>query len=310
MAEDSGNSDSGAADGQSGSGSWLGSAVNSVSDFLHDHGPHSAMSDAQKDAAQAPFRVLLGDGAAPQDAPPGIIPPQTTPSAGTPAPKPVPTDMQLAHAALICGYTAKDAPRLMDDNGLAAHFGTSPNIIAASPDAFYRRWVIKDSRAALDGCTVLPSMIVQQPQIAPQVSPDIWSWKAAESLFSRADHILREAAGGIFEPGLHMITGMIAKPVSDVAGLAATAYDAVNGTDDASRAGNFRKDAQDYFTYQPRTEAGASIYNPQNAIPAWFGKLLELTLPGAPKDASTAGGMFMNGVREGIPQMASILGAK
>ena len=256
MAEDSGNSDSGATGGQSNSGSWLGDAVNSVGDFLHDHGPYAALSDEQKDAVQAPFRLLPGDGATPETAPPAIAPPQATPDAGNAAPKPAPTpvpgNMQLAHAALICGYTAKDAPRQMDDNGLAAHFGISPNIIAASPDAFYRRWVIKDSRAALDGCTVLPGVIVQQPQIAPQVSPDIWSWKTVEDLFSGAGDALKETAGAIFEPGLHMITGMIAKPVSDVAGLAATAHDAAYGTDDASRANHFRDYVRDSLTYTPK----------------------------------------------------------
>ncbi|HEY5994687.1 MAG TPA: hypothetical protein VIU46_08830, partial [Gallionellaceae bacterium] len=309
MEADTGSNNSGAGSGKAadsqGSGSWLGNALDSASNFLHDHGPYAWLNPEQQETAQKVVGGLI-DGNRPS------APPASTgaPAPNAPSPKPAPSNDQLGYAALVCGYTAKDAPRQIDNFGLAQHFGLSPNIIAARPDDFYRRWVIKDSRAALEGCTVLPHMLVQQPHLAPQLSPDIWSLKHAESLFSDAGHVLKEVAGGIFEPGLHMATGMFAKPISDIAGLTATAYDAVNGTEDAGRAERFRQYVRNSLTYEPRTEAGASVYNPQNLIPAWFGKLLDLALPKAPEDSSTAGGMLTNGIREGTPQLLNIAGAK
>jgi hypothetical protein len=50
--------------------------------------------------------------------------------------------------------------------------------------------------------------------------------------------------------------------------------------------------------------------NPLNAIPTWFGMLLNFALPSKAEDGDTAGGMVRNGVREAIPQALNIVVAK
>ena len=78
--------------------------------------------------------------------------------------------MQLARAALICGYTAKDAPRQMSDPDLANYFGISTNIIGASPEAFYRRWVIQTTRQALPSSPETCRAILDNPSNAPALA--------------------------------------------------------------------------------------------------------------------------------------------
>lgn len=57
------------------------------------------------------------------------------------------------------------------------------------------------------------------------------------------------------EAALALGTSMIAKPVSDIAGLAATAHDVLSGTKDGDPEG-FRRSIQDALTYQPRSDVG------------------------------------------------------
>jgi len=175
---DSGASGSAASDSRNGSSSWLADTVNAAGDFLHQHGPYQAMNEQQQNAAQAPFHVLLGDGTTAHDATSAVVPQAVprapaTPAANTPSPRPGPTNEQLAHAALVCGYTAKDAPRQMDDAALAQHFGVSPRVIAARPDDFYRRWVIKSTRELLPVAPSACRAILSDPHNAAQITPHL-----------------------------------------------------------------------------------------------------------------------------------------
>ena len=64
-----------------------------------------------------------------------------------------------------------------------------------------------------------------------------------------------EANTGAGEALLTMASRALAKPVSDIAGLAATAHDVLSGTIDGDPEG-FRKSVQDALTFQPRSAAG------------------------------------------------------
>jgi hypothetical protein len=129
-------------------------------------------------------------------APPGTAPtgdatalpvnPFTAQKPAAPVTPPAPTDMELAHAALICGYTAKDAPRQMTDADLARYFGVSTNIIGARPDAFYRRWVIATTRAALPGSNAVCRAILNDPHGAGQIVPDVHKLIDLENTFRKA----------------------------------------------------------------------------------------------------------------------------
>ena len=64
-----------------------------------------------------------------------------------------------------------------------------------------------------------------------------------------------EAVAGPLEAAASTVTGALAKPVSDIAGLAATAHDVATGSRDGDPEG-FQRDVQERLTYQPRTDMG------------------------------------------------------
>ena len=155
--------------------------------------------------------------------------------------------------------------------------------------------------------------------------PDDWlptTKEKEEGLGSKILHGAEEAVGSVAEPLAKMATGAIAKPVSDVAGLAATAKEAISPT--PGRTGKepqqFKEDVQRALTYDPRTTAGKSEYNPLNAIPGWLGKGVGyagekagqgseavLNAVGLPPSIS---GPVASGIREGVEQIPNIAGAK
>lgn len=99
----------------------------------------------------------------------GLLPEQEAASP-SPAAQATATDTELAHAALVCGYTAQDASRQMDDSGLAQYFGISPRVIAARSDDFYRRWVIQTVRQILPSSPEDCRAILDNPQSAPAIT--------------------------------------------------------------------------------------------------------------------------------------------
>jgi hypothetical protein len=115
---------------------------------------------------------------------------------------------------------------------------------------------------------------------------------------------------GPVEAAANMASGMIAKPLSDVAGLAATAYDAARGDKTGNPAG-FKNYVQNALTYQPRTEAGNLVaeYNPLALLGKgvnWLGQKAEENI--SPPDAGMGRQMLGAGVHEAINQAPQFLG--
>lgn len=160
-------------------------------------------------------------------------------------------------------------------------------------------------------------------QQAIQYAQDNWaalsaqSPKAETSLvtqitdpFKRALGAANEVAGAVVEPIVSMGTGAIAKPVSEIAGLAATGYEALKGGKDAQYIPEFQKSLREAMTYEPRTVSGRSQYNPLNAIPSAIGAGIEAISPSQAEDAATLSGAGQNILREAIPQAIGIGAAK
>lgn len=130
---------------------------------------------------------------------------------------------------------------------------------------------------------------------------------------STANNFLVNKAGGGVEPILNAVSGMIAKPVSDVGGLVATAKDFITGNESGDAQG-FKQSVQEALTYSPRTRDGKTVtespYNPVNiignvvgGISHGAGDLVRGENPGILRDAAG------NFVQEAIPQAVGILGA-
>jgi hypothetical protein len=117
---------------------------------------------------------------------------------------------------------------------------------------------------------------------------------------------------GAGEAGLNMLTGVVAKPVSDVMGMSAEASDVLSGRNDGNAEG-FKNSVRDALTYQPRTTAGQNIaqYNPL----ALIGKGVDAIGQGAqgaiaPDGSGTVRQMLGAGVHEAINQAPQFLGMK
>jgi len=117
---------------------------------------------------------------------------------------------------------------------------------------------------------------------------------------------------GLGEAGLNAVTGMIAKPVSDIAGMGAMAYDTLSGRNEGN-AGGFKDYVQKSMTYEPRTQWGKNIaeYNPMALIGKgtdYLGSNAEQII--APPGASTGRQMVGAGVHEAVNQAPALLGLK
>ena len=158
-----------------------------------------------------------------------------------------------------------------------------------------------------DAVEVTPPQTVEPVQrTAPIVQPSKPGYKPT---------VFEEVTGAVTEPLLKMGTGLIAKPVSEVAGIAAMFSDYLGGKKDGDPSG-FQKSVQESLTYQPRTAAGASKYNPLNAIPEAVGEgVSTVTTPvmkalRGDSAADSARGMAANFVGEAVPQALGMLGVK
>ena len=127
--------------------------------------------------------------------------------------------------------------------------------------------------------------------------------------------VFEEVTGAVTEPIMKMGSGLIAKPISEVAGIAAMFSDYLGGNKDGDPMG-FKRHVQESLTYQPRTAAGRSEYNPLNAIPEAVGKgVSTVTTPvmkvlRGDSAADSARGMAANFVGEAVPQALGMVGVK
>jgi hypothetical protein len=153
--------------------------------------------------------------------------------------------------------------------------------------------------------------------------PDSWGAsspaQAAQAQSSPLDSALgalKNVYGSFMEPAAAMTTGAIARPVSQVMGLAATVKDALTGNTDGDPQG-FQQSVQNALTYSPRTQAGQQATSMLgNAANATIGNAARMTgnlygstasALGAPQGVSDA---LRNGVTEAVNQAPGFLGAK
>lgn len=285
------------------SGSFLGNlydkasdAAKFASDTIYAHTPQIV-----KDGLVDAYSAVLGDGSEPPSPPPDS---QPAPPA-SPAQPPL-SGNEIAHAALICGYTAQDAPRQMTDEQLAQYFGVSTRVIGASPEAFYRRWVIATSRNALTDAPVLCRALRSNPPIGAQVGPDVQPLAKMENRLYFTPYMPRKPAlpewmrnsNGLSEEEIHGIQTQLGIPIDDhpIAGTLETLLSegtrllssplAISagglgvlakyfssypeGSEEAANAGidpeKMMDDVQGFFTYQPRTLSGQSRVEKLNHI--------------------------------------------
>jgi hypothetical protein len=144
--------------------------------------------------------------------------------------------------------------------------------------------------------------------------PDEWLKPAKQpGVAERAYDAFKNVQAGITEPALSMATGMLAKPVSDVAGLGMLAAAPFAKVDPSG----FKDYVQRQLTFEPKSSAGKAVneYNPL----ALLGKLTDFTggqaerginaipLPPGARPYQEAAG---RGIHEAINQAPGLLGAK
>lgn len=157
----------------------------------------------------------------------------------------------------------------------------------------------------------------QQTPVSPMPTETPWYQIGTPQQFNeraRSPGVLANIPGAIAEPIMKMGSGIVAKPVSEVMGIAAMFSDFLgNKGGDPS---GFKKSIAESLTYQPRTTAGKSDYNPLNAIPELIGKgVSAVTTPimqavRGESTADSARGMAANFVGEAVPQALGFLGVK
>jgi len=124
------------------------------------------------------------------------------------------------------------------------------------------------------------------------------------------DHLVPQGnlVNSIVEPVLNKVSQVVAKPAGDIAGLAATGYDAITGNKD-SMAPQFKNYVENSLTYQPRTQAGLNATNTTNDVLA-----NTVGIPGqlAKKGIASLGGgdVAQAGAQEAANQAVGIVGAK
>lgn len=121
---------------------------------------------------------------------------------------------------------------------------------------------------------------------------------------TRKKSVLEESIGAVVDPILKMATGMVAKPVSDIAGLGAIPLHAMGLIQTDPR--QIQQNVQQGMTYEPRTESGASPYNPLNAIPNAIGSAIDYIRPNEAQNPASWSGAGQNALREAIPQALSL----
>lgn len=116
------------------------------------------------------------------------------------------------------------------------------------------------------------------------------------------------------EPLLNMATSMVAKPASEVAGLAAVVKNLLTGKRDDVE--GFKREFQDKMTYSPRTRAGDAIvrspFNPVNILSNVVGGASDLqhSIVGGGSADSSPRGMIANALREAGVQAIGFAGVK
>ncbi len=112
------------------------------------------------------------------------------------------------------------------------------------------------------------------------------------------------------EAAMNMATGLIAKPVSDIAGLAALGKEIVSPSPGGGDPAGFKRQVQNAMTYEPRTKAGKVIaeYNPLALLGKGVGKVADVAGDVVKGDGSSvARNAAGDAVREGVEQGAGFV---
>jgi hypothetical protein len=129
--------------------------------------------------------------------------------------------------------------------------------------------------------------------------------------------IPEEAFGAVVEPVVSMASKLVAKPAADIATLGAIPAHALGLTKTEPK--DVRTKVQEALTIEPQTKAGASAYNPLNAIPGAVGGALGMggdiianivkALGGGAGKSSIADALAA-GSKEAFEQIPQILGTR
>ena len=184
--------------------------------------------------------------------------------------------------------------------------GTDPSVIQATVKKMIAGAGSQPSSAAeIPMAAAAPQRVVASPVAAPQKSvyrPYVFA------------NVFDNVTGAITEPLMKMGSSLIAKPVSEVMGISAMFADYLGNKQGDPR--GFQKSVQESLTYEPRTAAGASKFNPLNAIPDLIGQGLNAvtapvmdTLRGD-SSAESVRGAAVNALGEAVPQALGMVGVK
>lgn len=124
-----------------------------------------------------------------------------------------------------------------------------------------------------------------------------------------AGRALNNLAGSVVEPVAQMATGFMAKPISEVMGGAATAYDALTGAGNGDAPTGFKNEIQQSLTYEPRTAGGKFV---SQKILAPIGSVIEAGAEKIGEGAQYVTGSedIARGVKEAALQGVGFLGVK
>ena len=171
-----------------------------------------------------------------------------------------------------------------------------PVLKSATNGSGVKAYLIGDKWITDDGATPYqpaPVIAPQQPKLNSDILPNI-------------------GFGVAMEPLAKMASGMIAKPLSEIAGVAAAAKDRITGNMEGDPTG-FKNYIQESLTYQPRTVAGASNFNPINAMNnlvgaglGWAGDKAAGLVEDPNREAYSARNITANALREAVPQAIGI----
>lgn len=159
--------------------------------------------------------------------------------------------------------------------------------------------------------------VSEKPESTPKTERKKLSYmeslqKVAPALLQSVVSVGSLAAKAVGEPVLSLASGLAAKPASEIAGLSATGYEMAAGGEGAQNIPGFKQEVQERLTYEPRSAAGRSPYNPLAAIPKMVGKAVEAVTPekAAPGEATTLEGALRNIASEAVPQAIGFAGVK
>jgi len=192
------------------------------------------------------------------------------------------------------------------------------------PDGRIGRFSVPDGTTPEQAQAMIQDSLANNPIVPPPAEQSTANKKLSfNDIYPQRDNndVLANIAGSVVEPIAKMVTGTIAKPVGEIAGIGAGVLDAIAGhAVGGMNAQDVKDKVQSALTYQPKTTAGNSNYNPINAGMNLVGNVIGgaanlggniagQVLPGDPNSPFSPAGIGKNAVKEAIPQGIGLLGA-